>query len=64
MRRRDPNRYPDNRVALANMFRTDRGDNEGGQEWDHLAGSSPDPKGDDDVDVLLKGDGTIEVAYK
>ena len=47
------------------MFRTDRGDDEGSKEWSHgrVAGHS-DPVGDDDVDILLRPDGSVEVKYR
>ncbi len=58
------NRYTRNGVKLAKMFRTDRGDNEGGAEWWRGAGSKPDGVGDDDVDVLIRSDATLQVAYR
>lgn len=58
------NRYLQHGVSLSKMFRTDRGDDEGGFEWS--AGSvngCTDQSGDDTVDILLKENGTVEVAY-
>ena len=49
------------------MFRTDRGDNEGGKEWNHLSSSTKDLRGDDDVEITLPKDGgadAIEVKYR
>ena len=57
-------------VAADHMLRTDRGDDEGGDEWDagRVAGTS-DPLRDDDVDIVLtrdaEGDGaTVTVANR
>ncbi len=58
-------RYLDNGVELQNMFRTDRGDDEGATEWDH--GRTPghsDPAGDDDVDIRINSSGQITVGYR
>ena len=58
-------RYTKNGVDRNNMFRTDLGDDEGGPEWkfgrkkDHV-----DPKGDDDVDILIRPDGEVVVEYR
>ena len=47
------------------MFRTDRGDDEGANEWDNeRIPGNVDPAGDDDVDVLIKADGTVQVEYR
>lgn len=40
-------------VSLADIFRTDRGDNEGGSEMTAAGGDCPDPRGDDDVEIRL-----------
>lgn len=52
-------------VPTAHMFRTDLGDDEGSEEWaeGRIAGCS-DGMRDDDVDILLTGAGTVEVAYR
>ncbi len=52
-------------VGLEKMFRTVLGDDEGQEEWDHgrVAGRV-DPPGDDDVDILIRANGEIEVAYR
>ena len=57
-------------VPLANMFRTDLGDDESspGQtdtEWDYgRVSGQHDPTGDDDVDILVTPTGTITVQYR
>lgn len=57
-------RYIDNGVGVNNIFRTDRGDDEGGFEWDHgRMGGCQDPRGDDDIEVILPRTGQPEVAY-
>jgi competence protein ComEC len=57
-------RYLDAGVLLADIYRTDLGDDEGGDEWDNgRIAHNRDRSGDDDVDVLLHSDGSIEVAY-
>jgi competence protein ComEC len=54
------------RVALANIFRTDLGDNEGGTEMTAGSGTCPDPTGDDDVEVRLPASSAspVSVAYR
>ncbi len=51
-------RYVTHGVVEGNMFRTDRGDDEGGKEWaeGRIAGCH-DKAGDDDVEILLMGNG-------
>ena len=45
--------------------RTDRGDNEGDDEWpDPNAGNEPDRRGDDDVDILIRENGELVVEYR
>jgi beta-lactamase superfamily II metal-dependent hydrolase len=56
-------RYLATGLAVADLFRTDRGDNEGGDEWGPM-GSSADKRGDDDVDILVTSDGKLQVAYR
>jgi len=58
-------RYLDFGVPVENIFRTDLGDDEGGAEWPagRVAGHN-DPRGDDDVDVLIRPDGEIIVAHR
>ena len=59
-------RYLANGVALANIFRTDRGDHEGDDEWDHEE-SGPeghaDPTGDDHISIVLTANGNLSVSY-
>jgi competence protein ComEC len=43
--------HPPYAVPLANIYRTDLGDNEGGTEMTEGAGRCPDPTGDDDVEI-------------
>lgn len=63
-------RYLSNGVSLANMFRTDRGDDESEQgepdlEWTHeRQPGHHDPTGDDDVDITITPTGTITVQYR
>src|SRR5690606_10938877 len=47
-------RYLASGIPKENIFRTDRGDKEGGTEWAHLAmAGCNDPSGDDDVVIWL-----------
>ncbi len=52
--------------AAVDILRTDRGDDEGGFEW-----RDPDrvedceyPRGDDGVEIVIRGDGEVEVDYR
>jgi len=65
-------RYLAHGVLLSNMFRTDLGDDESAndtanteREWDHgrIPGCS-DRRGDEDVDIVLRASGAVEVAYR
>jgi competence protein ComEC len=58
-------RYLDHGVAESNMFRTDRGDDEGPEEWStgRISGCQ-DRKGDDDVEIVLAQDGSVAVEYR
>jgi hypothetical protein len=58
-------RYIDHGVSVQNMFRTDRGDDEGGAEWDEgrIAGCH-DQDGDDDVEIVLPASGPAKVRYR
>lgn len=58
-------RYIDHGIPLANIFRTDRGDDEGGFEWGHgrISGCS-DGRGDDGVGIVLTTGGTVQVDYR
>jgi beta-lactamase superfamily II metal-dependent hydrolase len=58
-------RYLDHGVAVTHMFRTDRGDDEGAQEWSHLrVAGCQDGKGDDDVEIVIRENGSVEVEYR
>ncbi len=47
------------------MFRTDRGDNEGGDEWSEgRISMCADKRGDDDVDIVLPFTGPAQVGYR
>ena len=46
------------------LFRTDRGDNEGGSEWSFGQTAAGDTFGDDDVDILIEPDGNLLVEYR
>ena len=53
-------------VPTANIFRTDLGDDEPGPlEWKvgSISGCR-DPRGDDDVEIVIRQAGTVEVAYR
>jgi beta-lactamase superfamily II metal-dependent hydrolase len=57
-------RYLNNGVRLINMFRTDRGDDEGNAEWSYMRISGcNDEFRDDDIQVELRADGTYSVYY-
>ena len=63
-------RYLDNGVSIQNIFRTDLGDderdpNEEDKEWSHgRQNGHRDPSGDDDVDILIRSNGTVRVEYR
>ena len=57
-------RYLDAGVAVNKIFRTDLGDNEGGDEWSHGNTTERDRSGDDNVDILLRENGTLQVEYR
>lgn len=51
-------------VSTDNIFRTDRGDDEGGTEWDYLrVPGTVDRYNDDNIDILLKSDHSYKVFY-
>jgi beta-lactamase superfamily II metal-dependent hydrolase len=64
-RQRAADRFIANGVLVENLFRTDRGDNEGDDEWifGALRGCVDKP-GDDDVEIVVSGAGELEVAYR
>jgi len=53
-------------IKKEKMFRTDRGDDEGADEWNdsHRISGHKDPSGDDDVDILIRSDGSIVLEYR
>lgn len=51
-------------VALDHILRTDLGSSAGGDEWDHGNTPSGDSVGDDDVDIIIRGNGNLEVNYR
>ena len=60
-------------MPLANIFRTDLGDDESDgdgptvhrQEGDHgQVANQTDPAGDDDVDILIRPSGEVVVEYR
>ncbi len=61
-------RYLNNGVLLGNIFRTDLGDDErdhGSCEWAHgRVNGHKDEAGDDDVDILIRSNGTVRVEYR
>ena len=63
--RRAAQRYLTNGVRLQNILRTDRSDDEPGTHWQEgrIAGCH-DKRGDDDVEVVIRDNGTVEVAYR
>lgn len=57
-------RYLDNGVALDHIFRTDLGDNEGGEEWDHgMNTPGGSVLGRDNIDILIRPSGEVLVEY-
>jgi competence protein ComEC len=58
-------RYTDWGVLKTKMFRTDRGDDEGSKEWayERIDGHR-DASGDDDVDIVIKASGELDVNYR
>ncbi len=58
-------RYLSRGVAVTRMFRTDRGDAEGPEEWaEGRVANCKDPFGDDDVEIVLPKTGAVQVAYR
>lgn len=58
-------RFLNNHVALADIFRTDLDDNEGGTEMSVGSGTCSDPTGDDDVEIRMPSSASspVRVAY-
>ena len=50
-------------IALSHIFRTDLGDNEGGEEWDHGSSEEGHEAGTGNVGVWIKPDGHYTVSY-
>ena len=58
-------RYLSASVPASRMLRTDRGDDEGDKEWpDGRIKGHKDKIGDDDIDIVITADGTVQVAYR
>ena len=57
-------RYLDYGLPAENIFRTDRGDDEGDLEWDwdRIVGCV-DPDGDDSIEIVLPATGNVSVSY-
>lgn len=67
-RRNAAERYHAHGVPWTHMYRTDLGDDErkdGNEEWarGRVAGCT-DPRGDNDVEIVIRASGTVEVAYR
>jgi beta-lactamase superfamily II metal-dependent hydrolase len=59
------NRYLSTGIPKERMSRTDRGDDEGSEEWEYgRVPGNVDPAGDDDVDILIRPNGSIVVDYR
>jgi competence protein ComEC len=56
-------RYLNNGVSLTKMFRTDLGDRKRPDEWRYRAATG-DQAGDDDVDILIRTNASVQVAYR
>ena len=56
-------RYIEHGVAVDHILRTDRGDDEGGKEWDHGTHDG-DTVGDDDIIIIIREDSTLTVQYR
>lgn len=58
-------RYVDAGVIATKVFRTDRGDDEGAKESAlQRVPNCKDRSGDDDVEIVIRHDGTVEVEYR
>ncbi len=57
-------RYLNAGVKLENIFRTDKGDDEGDDEWNHQSENNQrDQRGDDDVEIRISKNGVVSVDY-
>lgn len=64
-RRITAQRFINSGLTASAVFRTDRGDDEGAKEWDHLRiPGHVDPAGDDDVDIIIRENGELQVDYR
>lgn len=50
-------------VDVNNIYRTDRGDNEGGSEWNNNSSQCKDPIGDDDISIIIER-GEYSISYR
>lgn len=58
-------RYLDGGIDINNIFRTDKGDDEGYKEWAYQRiANHKDPRGDDDIDILIRENGEVVVDYR
>lgn len=58
-------RYTAAGIQEQNIFRTDRGDDEGSREWNYLRKKNTvDGTGDDDVEIRISASGAINVGYR
>ncbi len=58
-------RYLDHGIGSGNIFRTDLGDDEQGEEWDYgRIDGHRDPVGDDDIDIVIHADGSLIAQYR
>lgn len=56
-------RYLTHGVDINKMLRTDKGDAEGPKEWSHGTTGVDDPRGDDDIEIIIDANGEITVRY-
>lgn len=58
-------RYLDTGIVKTRMLRTDRGDDEGAEEWNYRrVRNQRDRPGDDDVEIRISGSGGLSVKYR
>ncbi len=58
-------RYLDHGISADSIFRTDRGDDEGAEEWNvGRVNGCKDGSGDDSIEIVLTANGSVEVAYR
>ena len=51
-------------VPITNIFRTDLGDTEGGEEWSHGQEPGGDGPRDDDLEIVVRENGEIQIGYR